>query len=61
MKMKKMLIGGFLVLLVVVALFFLFSPKNDKNGGLKFVAVKKETSRKRHWRWAPSNRKRRSR
>jgi HlyD family secretion protein len=41
MKLKKVLIGGFLVLLAVAALFFLLSGKNDKNGGLKFVEVKK--------------------
>jgi len=41
MKIKKILLGGFLVLLVAVALLFLLSPKSDKNGGLKFVAVKK--------------------
>jgi len=41
MKIKKVLLIGFLVLLMVGALLFLFSPKNDKNGGLKFVAVKK--------------------
>jgi HlyD family secretion protein len=41
MKTKKVLIGGFLVLLIVAALLFLFSGKNDKNGGLKFVEVKK--------------------
>ncbi|MBE0664264.1 MAG: efflux RND transporter periplasmic adaptor subunit, partial [Candidatus Aminicenantes bacterium] len=41
MKMKKVLIIGFLVILVVVAMIFLFSSKNNKNGGLKFVAVKK--------------------
>jgi HlyD family secretion protein len=41
MKIKKVLLGGFLVLLAVSALFFLLSGKNDKNGGLKFVGVKK--------------------
>ena len=41
MKIKKILLGGFLVLLIAVALLFLLSPKGDKNGGLKFVAVKK--------------------
>ena len=41
MKMKKVLIIGFLVILLVAAMVFLFSSKNNKNGGLKFVAVKK--------------------
>jgi HlyD family secretion protein len=41
MKIKKILISGFLVVLIAVALLFLLSPKNDKNNGMKFVAVKK--------------------
>ncbi|MCU0237261.1 MAG: efflux RND transporter periplasmic adaptor subunit [Acidobacteria bacterium] len=41
MKIKKILLGVGLALLVTLALFFLLTGKEDKNGGLKFVEVKK--------------------